>query len=696
LIDALERDGALRVIDGVADTPSGVTTASLGNTIVSRMAFVSTPTRELLQTASLLGGGFAVSDLAALMRRRATELAGPLREATASGVLSDTGQLVAFSHPLIRDALYHDMSASLRAALHRDAAQALAEAGVPTERVAAQLLLAGHSVDAWTVNWLSTAAPVLINQAPGAAVDLLRSALDSAPAGDVHRVLLDTRLVAALFQAGRWDEAEQAARRALARVNDPDLRGELYWYLVESLHLPGRFEDALAEIDSALGSPGLGPIHIARLKALAARCRYRGDMPGAAEAAEEALATARQAGDPWAIAYALHAVGNIAGEAGRYTEELAYYDQGEAVAGDDPALADLRVLFQVNRAAALVDLDRYDEARLLLRETRRVTERTGDVRRIGLAGLAFASLEYRTGRWDEALTEAESVVDLTDPQTANYARGLAALVALHRDDAPTARHPDEFTRKIASHWETHLALARALEQERAHHPEQALAIVIDHLNSGPHADSTLNWVSLLGGAEAVRLAMSVGDVTLARDLATRTEQLAGRRDTDIPTFRAAVYYCYGLVNADPALVTDAADLFRGRRPLPCAQALEAAADLYARAGDIPTARRVFTEAITLYTGLGAAWDINRADAHFRALGIRRGRGTGGTRLHTGLASLTPTENKIAQLVAEGQSNPRIADQLFLSRRTVQTHVSHILTKLDLHSRVEIARAISRS
>jgi DNA-binding CsgD family transcriptional regulator len=267
---------------------------------------------------------------------------------------------------------------------------------------------------------------------------------------------------------------------------------------------------------------------------------------------------------------------------------------------------------------------------------------------------------------------------------------LAALITLHRDQASAGRDAGE----LASHWGVFLGFARALEHERAHRPDQALAVVVDQLNSGTHADSAINWVSQLGGPEAVRLAMIVGDLSLARELATRTERLAGRRDADIPSFRAAVCYCNGLVNADAALLTEAVELFRGRRPLPCAQALEAAADLYARAGDVPTARRLFTEAITIYTGLGAAWDISRADARFRALGIRRGRGTGRTRPHTGLASLTPTETKIAHLVADGQSNPRIADQLFLSRRTVQTHVSHILTKLDLHSRIEIARAIS--
>jgi DNA-binding CsgD family transcriptional regulator len=61
----------------------------------------------------------------------------------------------------------------------------------------------------------------------------------------------------------------------------------------------------------------------------------------------------------------------------------------------------------------------------------------------------------------------------------------------------------------------------------------------------------------------------------------------------------------------------------------------------------------------------------------------------------GWDSLTPTEATIAGLVVEGLSNPQIAARLFLSPRTVATHVSHILTKLGVHSRIDIAREAAR-
>ena len=93
----------------------------------------------------------------------------------------------------------------------------------------------------------------------------------------------------------------------------------------------------------------------------------------------------------------------------------------------------------------------------------------------------------------------------------------------------------------------------------------------------------------------------------------------------------------------------------------------------------------------IYTSLGAATDAARLQAVFRAHGIRRGPQSKHRQARTGWDSLTPTEVKVAALVEEGMSNPEIAAKLLLSRRTVATHVSHILKKLGVHSRTDIAR-----
>ena len=83
-------------------------------------------------------------------------------------------------------------------------------------------------------------------------------------------------------------------------------------------------------------------------------------------------------------------------------------------------------------------------------------------------------------------------------------------------------------------------------------------------------------------------------------------------------------------------------------------------------------------------------------ARLRPHGIKRGvRGRRGRRPASGWAALTPTEVKIAILVAQGESTPDIARSMFLSRRTVQTYISHILAKLQVKSRVDIVREAMR-
>ena len=67
----------------------------------------------------------------------------------------------------------------------------------------------------------------------------------------------------------------------------------------------------------------------------------------------------------------------------------------------------------------------------------------------------------------------------------------------------------------------------------------------------------------------------------------------------------------------------------------------------------------------------------------------------GARATFGWNSLTPSEHNVVQLVAQGLSNPQVGERLFVSRRTVETHLKHVFTKLGMASRVELAVAVAR-
>jgi DNA-binding CsgD family transcriptional regulator len=156
---------------------------------------------------------------------------------------------------------------------------------------------------------------------------------------------------------------------------------------------------------------------------------------------------------------------------------------------------------------------------------------------------------------------------------------------------------------------------------------------------------------------------------------------------------AASLRCQGLLESDPGPLAEAVAHYREVGPaveLPAA--LEDLAVVLAARDRAADARAALNEAIARYEGMQARWDMRRAEGRLRVHGVSRGgRPSRHARATSGWAALTPTEAKVAALVARGASTMDIAQEMFLSRRTVQTYISRILTKLDAKSRVEIVR-----
>ena len=192
----------------------------------------------------------------------------------------------------------------------------------------------------------------------------------------------------------------------------------------------------------------------------------------------------------------------------------------------------------------------------------------------------------------------------------------------------------------------------------------------------------------------VRLALANGDREIAEAAARAAEEECEHQPLRVEV--AMTKHCRGLVAGDPALVLSAADYFQEvGEPLGLALALDDAAALEAGRGELTDAQQHLAEAVGLYTRLGAGWDVQRATARLEPDGVRLVRSAYRTRPASGWEALTPTEVKVAYLVGDGRSNPDVAAELFLSRNTVQTHVSHILAKLGARSRAEIIREAVR-
>ena len=129
--------------------------------------------------------------------------------------------------------------------------------------------------------------------------------------------------------------------------------------------------------------------------------------------------------------------------------------------------------------------------------------------------------------------------------------------------------------------------------------------------------------------------------------------------------------------------------------MPHALTCEDAGTAFVRQGMVEQARSLLDQAIEIYEHLDAVRNIARAEAALRRAGIHRGRKGRRGRPQSGWPSLTQTERSIATLVAEGLSNPQIGNRLYISRRTVQTHLGHVFAKLDLSTRSQLAAEVSQ-
>jgi DNA-binding CsgD family transcriptional regulator len=151
----------------------------------------------------------------------------------------------------------------------------------------------------------------------------------------------------------------------------------------------------------------------------------------------------------------------------------------------------------------------------------------------------------------------------------------------------------------------------------------------------------------------------------------------------------------GLVEGGPASVgrlREAADMLaRSPAQLEHARALVDLGAALRRANRRAEARDWLQQGLDLARRCGAGALAERARTELRAAGGRSSEPHG-----TGVDQLTVSERRVAELAAGGQSNPEIAQALFVTRKTVETHLGHVYRKLEISGRGELARALGAS
>jgi DNA-binding CsgD family transcriptional regulator len=190
----------------------------------------------------------------------------------------------------------------------------------------------------------------------------------------------------------------------------------------------------------------------------------------------------------------------------------------------------------------------------------------------------------------------------------------------------------------------------------------------------------------------VRMALAAGDSELAKavtELAARRHEL----NPGVASIAGAAAHTRGLLNQSrPDLEQAAAILAPGPRPLALAAVLEDLGGVRLADGDRSGAVNAFDRVLRICVDAGAARDAARARKRLRELGIRR-RVQALDRPKLGWESLTDAELGVARLAAAGCTNRGIADRLFVSPHTVNTHLRHVFDKLDIRSRVDLTRVV---
>ncbi|MFD1152623.1 ATP-binding protein, partial [Saccharothrix hoggarensis] len=440
MVDALRRDDALDVRTGVAESRLGEDeepSTSLVAAVARRLGFLSPETADVLRAASLLGAEFALGDVATALARPSSELIAAVEEATAAGVLDDSGPKLAFRHVLIRKALYLGTPAAVRTALHRRAAEALAVAGASVELVVEQLAASSGAVDPWAVDWLVARGTALGKRAPDTAIRLLRAVVDGTALDAEHRERLAALLARLMYWLGRQPEAE--ARYVLARTRDHERAAEMRWILAHAAFRDGRVDEAVDALRAAVDDAGTPPVWRARLESLLAVVQRDGlnDVAAAEETALSALRRSEAVGDDLAIAHALQGLWQVGSVRRDHVEALARVDRALAVTGGRSDFVELRLGLLENKVFTLQNLDRLAEADDVLGTARELA------RGVTAPGVRVAAAvqDYWRGRWDQALAEGDDVpasgpgtsYGLRERGVALLVHGVEALVAARRD-----------------------------------------------------------------------------------------------------------------------------------------------------------------------------------------------------------------------------------------------------------------------
>ncbi len=660
---------------------------AISRTVLVRLHRLGDQAVALAQALAVLG--ITEQRVAAGLAGLTMEEAAAAASALARAEILDPHPPAAFVHPLVRDAIYHELPFAERVMRHARAAALLAEHGAPPEQIATHLLSAPRKGDPWVVDVLAAAAAsARAKGAADTAVSLLTRALEEPPPPERRPGLLLELGLAEVLTSG--PAAATHLREAWEQLEDPQLRAYAAGALTRTLFFtaPAAEASAVSRQAAAETPPELVDARQALRATELAAARYG---MGGKLSAEDLSAVAIEGDGPGAKMLAAMVSFGLA-MTGVGEERCAALAQralaGDVLIGVDPGL------FPVPALMVLTMADR-EEAVAEWEKLRALAHRRGSL----LGVLSVNLWSGRTLLWRGELREAQERLEAANERFAEWGR----------------------TRSRETYGSAFLGAARLLRGDLA----GARAALAD----GQADDDGSDGYAQLARTRA-ELLLEEGDFAGTLELSFRLEQqdqaiasfpgwlpwrslraqaLAGlgRIDEALPLARDEVEVCrlfgspgvvgrslrvLGTIDPDDGLdrLQEAVELLeRSTARYECALA-HAALGTAVRLARRPTdAREPLRRALELADRCGADGLVQHVRSELYATGARPR-----TAERSGPGALTPSERRVAELAAAGRTNKEIAQALFVTLKTVEVHLSSSYQKLGIGSRRELEVALA--
>jgi DNA-binding CsgD family transcriptional regulator len=662
-----------------------------------RLGRMSPAARNTASVAASMGRRFTVGQLAAVLEVAASTLLDPLQELIGSELLAEGGEMLSFTHDLVRESVRASQPSSAVHALDRQVAAALLAAGALPVEVATRLASSAAPGDELAITTLMKASDALGANDPGQGADLARRALDLTAEAHPLRGPLVARVAILLHAAGRSAQAKAFADSALRQTLSAPQEAEVRLSIASlfSICPEVRAESCRRALDLAGVPPDLRTRLLAQLF-------YNLVVAVRPDQAQRLLPEVKQAVEKsrdCAARFTLElAESALQYTRGHFESALALIDNSlrtSADADEDPR----QWVAREGRCRMLAVIDRFDEALAAVAEGIRSAQQTRQGRAVQLYENNWARQLLQLGRLADAAAmlegrfipdNADLVLSVLDADAVVVLGRVALHTADQRQTELTSAIAQVMLRSGVPGVERHAAWLLALQAQAKGHPAQAR-----HWLAGPDEGKCLSLIPLLpfdpaDDPQLVRIALASGDRELAES-ATADAQLRAEINPGVPTFLASAVHGRGLLTRNPSLLAQAVTILEsGQRRLALASALEdlAVAEIWADRRDQAIA--TLDRAMVVYAACGARWDLARVRRRLRQLGIRR-RLAGERRPGLGWMALTESELTVVRLVADGLTNREVADRLYVSPHTVNGHLRHAFEKLGINSRVALTR-----